>query len=237
MLTSKFSSESPRDRPTIHTSSAHVSWGYTCPPACRGLVVDHGALPYRAAHKAVNPGQAGPMLILICGVNPGTRVHAGPSGPKSAYQVSPVYDHSAIFTPPPTNSQAVSHLAGKRPRPDFRTQGWLLSLTAPHSTTYTRLLTVFDSFPIPIPTPIVSRKVCTDIASLSRKYSTPQTIPQNTGTLILWEQELFSELDDCGRINSTTCRTNSPGMATSEQANRGSHLAAGCAPCLQVDQN
>lgn len=109
MLTSKSRSESLRDGTTIHTSSAHVSWGFACLPACRRLIIDHGALPTRAAHKAVNPRQAGPMLILICGVNPGTKVHAGPLRPRSAYQVSPVYDHFCHFYP------AAHKFAGSEP--------------------------------------------------------------------------------------------------------------------------
>lgn len=236
MLTSISSSESPRNWTTIHTSSAHVSLGYACLPPCRGLVIDHGALPYRAARKAVNPRQAGPMLILICGVNPGTRVHAGPLRAQSAYQVSPVYDHPAIFTPLPTNSQAEPSGWQKDLGQIFVHWVGLLSLTAPHSTTYTHLLTVFVSFPIPIPTPIVSKQARTGIASFLSRVLDASNDPTDHQHRDPLEQELFSELDDCGRINPTTCRTNSPGMATPEKAGRGSHSAAGCAPWLQVDK-
>lgn len=65
MLLSKVRSESPQ---RLHYYSPLISprqLGYACLPTRRGLLVDHGALPYRAAHKAVNPSRADPMLILI----------------------------------------------------------------------------------------------------------------------------------------------------------------------------
>lgn len=86
-------------------------------PACPqewSLLLGHGALPYRAAHKAANPSQQQrmrpppPMLILILWCQIQVLEYllyvTGPLWARPAYQVPPVYDHSAIFTPLPTNS-------------------------------------------------------------------------------------------------------------------------------------
>lgn len=210
---------------SLRGCAAHQPTSAWATPACLQVggpstsTTDHGALPYRAAHKAVNPSRAGPMLILIYGVNPGTTVHAGPLRSRSAYQVSPVYDHSAISTPLPTNSQPSEPSGWQKDLGQIFVHWVGCFLTAPHSTTYNThyLLAVFVSSPVPTPAPIVSRKVRTGIASLflastrrcSRSHKSPVPSPP-------WEQELFSDLDDCGRTNPTTCRTNSPGMATPE---------------------
>lgn len=188
MLTSKSSSESLRNWTTIHTSSAHVSLGYACLPPCRGLVIDHGALPYRAAHKAVNPRQAGPMLILICGVNPGTRVHAGPLRAQSAYQVSPVYDHPAIFTPLPTNSQAEPSGWQKDLGQIF--VHWVGCCLSPRPIPPHTPTSLLSLFPFPSRFPLLSFPSRHAQASppSSHEYSTPQTIRQITSTVTPWSK-------------------------------------------------
>lgn len=178
------------------------------------------------------------MLILIwcqsrypeLGTMPGS-----PLGAKPAYQVSPVYDHSTIFTPLPTNSQAVSHLAGKKTLARF----WYTGLaTVSHRAPFHHIHPpcCLRFLPNPVPIPIVSRKARKGIGSFfSRVLDAPDKL-RTHGAVTLREQELFSELDDCGRINTTTCRTNSPGMPTPEQARRGGHGAAGSDSLLQLNR-
>lgn len=150
----------PRGCTIIHLSSAHVSLG--CLPTRRGLIVDHGALPYRAAHKAVNPSRADPMLILIVSIQVPEYMLALLQA-KPAYQVSPVYDHFCHSYP------AAHKFAGSEP------SGWQKDLGQIFVHWVGRCLSPrpipphTPSFPILIPTPIVSRKDRTGFASfLSR---------------------------------------------------------------------
>lgn len=104
---------------------------------------------------------------------------APPLRAKSAYQVSPVYDHSTIFTPLPTNSQAVSHLAGKKTLARFWYTG---SATVSHRApfhTYT-LLAVFVSFPTPSLFLLSTGRPVKASALFSPEYSTPQTSLEST---------------------------------------------------------
>lgn len=137
------------------------------------MLLGHGALPYRAAHRAANPSQQQPMhppshadLDLVV-PNSGTRVPTvldWPLWAKPAYQVPPVYDHSAIFTPLPTNSQAVSDLAGKKTLARFSYTGLLaVSHRAPFHPHTPSLPSLFPSLPIPVLG--VPRKLCKSIAS------------------------------------------------------------------------
>lgn len=114
---------------------------------------------------------------------------------------------SAILTPLPTNSQAVSHLAGKKTLARFSYTG-LVAVS--HRVPFHHIHLPFQSS---FPPPLFPGRTAQALHPFSLESLTLQTIPQITRTVTLWEQELFSELDDCGRINPTTCRTNLPGMS------------------------
>lgn len=142
----------------------------------------------------MNPSPAGPMLILICSVNPGTVGHAGPLRAKPAYQVSPVSDHSCHFYP------AAHKFAGTEPSGWQKDLGqifvhWVSRCLSPRPIpphTPTSLLSLFP-FQSPFPLLLFPRRSAQASPPFPCDYSTPQTIPPITGTLPLWEQELFSE--------------------------------------------
>lgn len=162
-----------------------------------------------------------------------------PLGPSQPIKSLPFMTIPAVFTPLPTTSQAVSHLAGKKTLARFWYTGLATSShRAPFHHIHPPCCLCF--LLNPVPNPFVSKKARSKgIGSFFARLLDNQDKSTNhqRPSPALREHELFTKLDDCGRINPTTCRTNLPGMPAPEQPSRGrTRHGSGCASSLPFNR-
>lgn len=123
-------------------------------PACLQVggpstsTTDHGALPYRAAHKAVNPSRAGPHADLDLGMVSiqVPQYMLAPFGPDQPIRSRPFMTILPFLPRCPQIRSQVSHLAGKKTLARFSYTG-LAAFSPrpipPHTTPTTSLLSLF----------------------------------------------------------------------------------------------